>query len=439
MKLVPARRLERLLLGWTGLAVLCVVEPALLWLLPLSLVALLGAVFLDVVLLWRSPALALSREVPERASVGCEAKIVLAIVNRGARTLSAEVFDEIPRDLESPDFPSGDPHFGSASLPADWRSELTYRVVPRLRGDRGLGTAVVMWSSPLGLLRRVGTAGRGQTLAVYPDGRRYLRPEALDPRRVLAALGVKPGRRRGEGTEFESLRDYVVGDDPRHIDWAATARRGRLVTRLYQHERNHRLVVAVDASRLMGARFEAAGRSKLDCAIDAALALVHTALVHGDRAGLVVFDSEPRAVLAPRTRRSELGLFVEQLRSVQSRLVEADYRALVRQLLSQRQQRALVVVLTDLAEVDPATLTAPLSLLARHHQVLLVALRDHAFDLLDATGGDVQTQYRRIVLDDLLREREATLTRLRRGGLHTLDLVAEDVTPRILNRYLALR
>src|SRR5206468_3533418 len=179
--------------------------------------------------------------------------------------------------------------------------------------------------------RRRTVAGADAVLAVYPDATRYLRPEALAPKRVLAAMGVRPSRRRGEGMEFESLRDYVAGDDPRRVDWAATARRGRLVTRLYQHERNHTVLIALDTSR------------------------------------------------------------------------------------------ALVVVLTDFVEVDAASLVAPLVLLARRHRVLLVAMRDRAYEAL-APGADAPLDlYRRVVLDELLREREAALGRLRRGGLETVD------------------
>ncbi len=264
---------------------------------------------------------------------------------------------------------------------------------------------------------------------------------------MLASLGVKPARQRGVGTDFESLRDYVAGDDPRRIDWRATARRGRLVTRLHQHERNHTVMIAVDASRLMGGRVGTNDRTKLDCAVDSALALAWSALHAGDRAGLVVFDRERRLFLEPQARRASLGAFVEALSPIQSRLVEADYRVLARSLLGRRQKRSLVVILTDFAETDPESLVTPLALLARRHQVLLVALRDHRFDVLDPRRPSTERKnrkrqgsfYERIVLDDLLREREETLARLRLRGVQTLDLVSEEVTSAVLNRYLAMR
>jgi uncharacterized protein (DUF58 family) len=207
-------------------------------------------------------------------------------------------------------------------------------------------------------------------------------------------------------------------------------------------------MIAVDASRLMGGRVGRGDRSKLDAAVDAALALAWSALQAGDRAGLVVFDRERRLFVEPLARRAALGVFVESLAPVKARLVEADYRVLSESLLGRRQKRSLVVILTDFAETDPDALLTPVSLLARRHRVLLVALRDRRFDALDpqhvsaASRGAGRARsglYERIVLDDLLREREETLARLRLKGIHTLDLVSEEVTARVLNRYLEMR
>jgi hypothetical protein len=147
--------------------------------------------------------------------------------------------------------------------PPTTTAAVSYTVCPRRRGDRRFGPAVLLVRSPLGLLRRRESFGDGAVLRVYPDAVHFLRPEALDPRRVLAVIGVKPARRRGEGMDFESLRDYLPGDDPRRVDWRATARRSRLVVRQLQHERNHTVVIAIDFfSRLMAS--ETDRRSKLD-------------------------------------------------------------------------------------------------------------------------------------------------------------------------------
>ncbi len=440
ISLSPDARLLAAVGLWVLAAAASVVLPALALAVVVAACALAGAVVLDFVLLLRTPRLALARRAPERLQVGSASQLAVEVSNPGMRRVVADLYDEVPRDLAFTD-----PTFPGVALEPGETKRLVYRVAPQVRGDRGFGPLASLARSPLGLLRRRVVAGAGESVRVLPDTSRFLPAEALSPKQVLASLGVKPARQRGEGTEFESLRDYVLGDDPRRIDWRATARRGRLVTRLHQHERNHTVMIALDASRLMGSHVGATQRTKLDTAVDAALALAWSALHAGDRVGLVVFDRERRLFLEPQSRRASLRAFVESLAPVQSRLVEADYRVLSASLLGRRQKRSLVVLLTDFAETDPDAIVTPVSLLARRHRVLLVALRDRRFDALDPrrarTRGDVEETglYERIVLDDLLREREQTLARLRLAGIETLDLVSEEVTPSVLNRYLAMR
>ncbi len=432
MTIWPAPALLRALALWAAATAGIALAPAL-W--PAALAAL-GAIAIaaavDAHRLRRRPPLAIERRVPERAFVGVAAELALDLASHAPETVRADVLEELPRDVIA-----ADPRFDGVGVAPGGTLRLRYAVRPTRRGDRTLGRAVAFEQSPLGLLRRRVFAPASTPLRVYPDTSRYLR-HALDPKRIVAELGAKPARRRGEGTEFESLRDYVVGDDPRRLDWAASARRGRPVVRLHRHERNHTVLLAVDASRLMGAR--AAAGTKLDAAIDAALALAYAALARGDRAGLVVFDARVRGFLAPRAHRAGLGAFADVLRPVEVQAAEADYAALAREIAVRQRQRALVVVLTDFVEAESARLVDPLAVLARRHRVLLVALRDPIFAELDAPGHAGSAPiHRRLVLDDLLHERETALAALRRRGVDTLDLPPAAVTAPVLNRFLAIR
>jgi len=431
----PDRRLVRATAAWTVAALLGVVWPPLWAPLAGALAVLVALLVWDALLLRAMPPLGVERTLPARAFVGRATEIVLVLRNDGGRPAALELVDDAPRDLAPVE-----PRFVGLVVPARGSLAVRYAIGPAERGDRPFGPAIALLRSPLGFLRRRQVGGAGDCLRVYPDTTRFLRPEALRPRSVFAAIGVRPARTRGEGTEFESLRDYVPGDEPRRVDWAASARRGRLVTRLYQHERHHTVLIALDASRLMAGRVR--GRSKLDHAVDGALALAYAALASGDRVGLLVFDRDVRGSVAPRGHRRSLGVFVDLLRAVQPEAAEADYRALAREIAIRQRRRALLVILTDFVEADPATL-APLAQLARRHRVLLVAIRDAAYDPLLATAPAGKEEpldvYRRVVLDDLLRARETTLARLRQGGLQTLDLAPDALTASVLNRYLALR
>jgi uncharacterized protein (DUF58 family) len=397
---------------------------------------LVALVVWDAVLLRRARPIAAARHLPERAFVGRDGTVGLELRNAREQAVEVDVVDDLPPDLAAAEAPFRNVHVPGAGLVTLQRA-----IRPSRRGDRPLGPLVVLERSPLGFLRRRVVIGAGETLRVHPDATRFLRPEALDPRRVFAAIGVRPSRRKGEGMEFESLRDYIVGDDPRRLDWAATARRGRPVTRLYQHERSCPVLVAVDTSRMMAGRV--GDRTKLDHAVDAALALAYAGLAAGDRVGMVVFDREVRGHVTPRSHSRNLGVFIELLRTVEPRAVEASYRALVRSVGARQRQRALVVVFTDFVEVDGGELVEPLALLARHHRVLLVAVRERAYGTLAAAAplaSDAPLDlYRRLVLDELLRAREAALGGLRRRGLQTVDLAPEGLTAAVLNRYLAVR
>ncbi len=435
MTISPDTRLLSAVGLWTAAAVSAVFVPALGLALFGALAVLAAVVAWDFLLLRQTAMPTCERGLPERVFVGREEDLTITLRNGGERVIEIDLIDDAPVDLVA-----AEPRFAAVRVSPGAAVCLQYSVRPRRRGDCRLGPVIMLARSPLGFLRRRTIGCLGAVLHVYPDASRLLRPEALDPRRVFAAAGVRPAPRRGDGMEFESLRDFVAGDDPRRIDWAASARRGRLITRQYQHERNHIVLLAVDASRLMAGEVD--GRSKLDHAVDASLALAYAALVSGDRVSMVVFDDAVRGYVAPRAHRGQLGVFIDLLRAVQPRLVEADYRVLLRTLAYRQRQRALVVIVTDFVEADAALLVMPLAVLAQRHRVLLVALRDHAYRALDpAPSGarDALGLYRRLVLDDLLRSREAALGELRRRGVQTLDLVPEAITAAMLNRYLTIR
>jgi uncharacterized protein (DUF58 family) len=192
--------------------------------------------------------------------------------------------------------------------------------------------------------------------------------------------------------------------------------------------------------------------TKLDYAVDAALSLVFASLAAGDRVGLFVFDRQMRVQIAPIADRSNLGIFVDALSGIQASRFEADYRRVTREILTRQRKRAMLIVLTDFLEVDRDELVQPMGLLARRHEVVFAALREPILDspdrlsensgvsrLVGSRKSDSTGLYRRIVLADLMREREGRLLTLRRQGLSVLDVRPADATAATLNRFLELR
>lgn len=440
MTIAPARRLLFAVALWTVSALLVVAWRPTWPLLVAETLALFALVFWDWRLLARMPALIVRRELAPRYFIKREDVVRIVLENPASQDVLAEVLDEAPQDLDC-----GETHFPSVRVTARAVHTLRYRVCPRVRGDRRFGPLTIFQHSPLGFLRQRFLHANTDVASVYPDTSAFLCAEALHPKKIYAMLGIKISRRRGDGSEFESLREYVLGDDPRRVDWLATARRGRPITRLYQSERNHKVLIAVDSSRLMGGRFE--GRTKLDYAVDAALTLAYAALHSGDRVSMLAFDREVHGMVSERKHQRDLGLFINFLRPLQPRMVEADFEELARHVAVRERHRSLLVLLTDFVEAESMRFAQPLAVLARRHRVLLVAIRDSVYQILDLSSEDVSAIaneshldfYRRLVVNDLLKERETTLGRLRQAGLHTLDLFPSAITTAVLNRYLALR
>ena len=463
LTLSPDRDLMRWVFAWFVLAVASVPLLGLRPLVPIAGLALIAFVIADAWLCSREAKIGIERSVPEKGSRDRDAEVALTLSNPLSRALEMEVQESVPRDLSAEE-----PAWDALQVEAGTTKTLRYLIRPRIRGRRGFGSAIAMVKSPLGLLRQCVVFDEAQSMLVHPETERFLRPEALDPKTVLASLGVRPRRRRGDGLDFDSLREYVIGDEPRRIDWRATARRGRPIVRTHRHQECRTVLLAVDCSRLMGARApsrldesrnlpgsDSAGgfaSTKLDFAVDAALALAFASLAAGDRVGLVLFDRALRGMIAPIADRASLGFFVEALSGVQPSRVEADYRRVTREILTRQRKRAMLVVLTDFIEVDRDELVHPMGLLARRHEVIFAALREPVLDEIDGAGdggseafraghakADSADLYRRIVLADLLQEREARLVTLRRQGLSVLDVRPADATAATLNRFLELR
>ncbi len=451
MNFSPDRTLLTYAFAWFVLGLLSVPISVLRVFVPIAGVLLLAAVLADLFLALREPALQITRIFPEQGARERAEEITLRVANPLPRAIVIDLHESIPQDLIV-----AEPAWSALRVDAGGARALTYTIEPRVRGRREWGRAAALVKSPLGLLRRRAFGPPGDSILVQPETRRYLRSEALDPKRVLASLGVRPKRKRGDGLEFESLREYVIGDEPRRIDWRATARRGRPIVRTHRHEESRTILLVLDRSRLMGTRAphdpnaladpSGFAPTKLDHAIDATLALAFASLAAGDRVGLMLFDRAVVQLVSPVVHRASLGRFVDALSAVQTVPFEADYRRVTRDMLRLHRKRAMVIVLTDFMEVDRDELIRPMALMARHHEVIFVALREPILEQLeehrpDGRGSEAASLeiYRRIVLADLLREREGRLVTLRRQGISVLDVPPSEATASALNRYLELR
>jgi uncharacterized protein (DUF58 family) len=394
---------------------------------------LLLLVFVDFRQTPGAAAITVERRVGPRLAIGEREPVTLMVQSAIPRDLLVELRDEPPAG-----FPSEGRLF-TLSVPARGRAQGTYWITPPGRGDYTFGGTTARIAGPLGLVQRQWRVPHATAVQVYPNFRLAARMELLGRRSHLLRTGLHVLRRRGQGRTFESLRDYVQGDDTRHIDWKATARRHKPIVREYEVERHQNVLLMLDAGRMMTAAVE--GLTKLDCAVNAALLVTHAALTHGDRMGLLVFAEDVLAYLPPRAGKRQIGRVLEALYRIQPSLVEPDYGAAFRYLATRRLQRALVLVFTDLVDARAsARLLRHVAALLPHHLPLLVAIADPALQRhgqeLPAAVGAV---YRQAVARDLLEERAEALKGITaRGGL-ALDVPPDQLNLAVVNRYLEVK
>jgi uncharacterized protein (DUF58 family) len=312
-------------------------------------------------------------------------------------------------------------------------------LVPRRRGRRAATALWLRWTGPLGLVERRKRVALDVHVAVTPD----VRPVRAAALRFLSgrefASGAHLERTSGGGSEFDSLREYAQGLDPRAIDWKATARHRRLLCRQFRAERDRRVVVALDTGRLM--REPLGDLPRLDHAIHAGLLLSYVALRTGDRVGWFAFDERPQAFVEPE---GGVGAFA-RLRAAATGLdystAETNFSLALSELALRLRRRSLVVVLTDFADAVTAELMVEnLARLRRRHVVVFAALRDPSLDAVAGTEPRSSIDlHRAVVAADLLRDREVVLKRLRRLGVLTVDARPDEVSTTLLNRYLDVR
>lgn len=324
-------------------------------------------------------------------------------------------------------------------VPAAGEREIAFAVVGRARGVHPLGPVALRVLGPLGLVARTVRFAPGDSFAVAPSvaGVRRYRLLALQHR--LRDAGVRALRRRGAGTNFAGLREYAVGDDPRHVDWKATARRGSMVTREFSVEQGQAVLIAIDAGRLMT---QLAGpQPRFEYALSSALVLADVAVASGDQVGVLVFDDEVRVFVPPARGRQALQRVREALVPVQATMAEPDYAAAFRTLAARHRKRALLVLFTDLIDARASqAVIAHTTRGAVRHLPLVVALRDDAVAAAAAPGAaSTAGLYAAAAAEELLSARAEALARMRQAGATVVDVSPRAMTAAVVNRYLAVK
>jgi uncharacterized protein (DUF58 family) len=404
------------------------------WLARLVVLGILAALVVYVAMLPRRADIDVHRDFPDTVGVGDQTAGSYRVTSRWGQTLWATLFDDLPaKHLTSAD------RFVEAALPANGTLEQAFDATGADRGEAELGDIALRVRTTLGFASRTFRYPQDDRVLVAPSLAGVKRFRWLAVHHRLATVGVRDARRRGEGRAFARLRDYVVGDDPRHIDWKATARRGHPITREFTVEQSQTVFILVDAGRSMT---QLAGRyPRFEYALSAALLLADVAITAGDRVGALVFDDQLRALVPAQRGVSALAALRTALVPVQATLVEPDYAAAFRVLAQRQRKRSLIVLITDVIDARASrSLLAHLTRGASRHLAVVVALRNDALLHAATIRGDrSRDMYESAAAEELIAERLTSLQRMRDAGVVVLDVAPDAMAAAVVNQYLELK
>ena len=390
------------------------------------------AVLADVVLIPRE-ALRIKRNVPPILKQAQLFQVELILVNQGDTAALFQIIDSPPVEF------TGSPRMLALRLPPKREIVQNYSLKSYRRGSFSFGAVFYRITGPLGLIQRQGKIDLPQAVQVLPD----MTGEGSRDLQLALAGAFQAGRRkatrRGEGSEFESLRDHQRDDDFRHIDWKASAKRGKLISRQYETERDQRLMILLDTGRLMSPKI--GSYRKLDYAINACVHLAQVALHKGDLVGYAIFNDDLLAFAEPQKGQAQMSHFVRNLTALQATRLESDYAALFHQVMRSCSRRTLIVCFTDLADAHSAQtlLQAALPLMPRHLPVIVTVSNSEVLAVTKKAPVNEFEVYRHVAATEIWNDYQRTLRALRSRGVATVSVPAQELSTAAINEYLRIK
>ena len=373
-----------------------------------------------------------------RPTLAVPSYVKIAVRNLGRVSLHARIVDETPATLQLT------PAEVELDVPAGASAESQYPILPSQRGDANLNRIFVRYQSALRIAERWAVANAPQTVTVFPNLDEAKQHTLYLIRSRQVELEKRRRRQRGQGREFDSLREYREGDELRDISWTATARRNHLVTRVFQIERSQAVWIVLDAGRLLRAKVAEPGRiaiSKLDYAANAALSLAQIAMHSGDRVGLLAYGRNIQQNLNAARGPHQMRAIVEALAHIRGEAGEADHGRAVHILLSEQKRRSLIVWITDFAETatTPEVLEFAMHMANRHLIVFAAMGQPDLNALAAATPETAEDMYRHVAALEIADRRSALLGALRHRGVLVLELMPGMLASSLVNQYMDVK
>ena len=429
--ILPSTRLLWCLTALAALAVAVSIDPDfyVYWSALAGVTAVLA--LLDAMAALRLATPPAARRVPGALALGVPVEVALRLHNPSRLPLDCEVHDHHPAGVESEGLPQR-----LALGPGQW-GELRYQARPVARGEARFRQTELRIFSPLKLFQVRRLSGEPSPIRVYPNFRALARYTLLATDNRLSQIGVLQVRRRGEGMEFHQLREYRQGDAQRAIDWKATSRTARLISREYEEEKDQRVLLVLDCGRRMASKD--GELSHFDHTLNAALLLAHVALRQGDAVGMLTMGGVQR-YCEPRKSVAAVHAIMNRMYDVEPTLAVPDYHRAATEVMLHVRRRALVILLTNLRDEDDDGLLPALALLRSRHLVVLASLREAILSrALTARVDSFDRAVTHAAAADYLALRERVFRRIGASGVMTLDVEPEKLPITLVNRYLELK
>jgi uncharacterized protein (DUF58 family) len=414
-------------------ALLGAARPDLLGLTLLIDLLAVVAIAVDALSLPRAEAFHLQRRHERVLSLGAENRIELTLTHSLTTPRHARLRDEPPPLFDC------DQHEFTLILQPDQPAEVVYHLTPRYRGEARFEDAFLRVEGWLRLTTRDYRLPARESVPVYPNLLQLREYDLLRHRGRLQLMGFRQLRLRGQGTEFESLREYTPDDEFRRIDWKATARRGKPIVRDYQTERSQNVVLLLDAGRTMLAEVE--GKRKFDAVLNAALMLAYVAVQMDDKVGALVFADEVDLFSPPQRGKAQVGKLVDALHDAEPRMVESDYLYATTYLAKRWRKRSLIALFTDLIDPDASRMVLhAVGALRRQHLCVVITVADPRLHRWSQQSLDAPNDlYRRAVALQTLNDRMAAIRALERMGVHCIDAEPDTLVAALVNHYLQVK
>ncbi len=375
----------------------------------------------------------LERYLPDRFSNGDENEVTLSIFNRYPIEVSILIFDELPAQFQHRNFKL------ELKLKAGKQINPAYNLKPSERGEYEFGKTNVLVTSRIGLINRRFRFGAQSTVKVYPSFLNLEKYELSAISQSLKLSGQKRMKRIGQSTEFDHIKDYVLGDDPRHINWKASARRGNLMINHYVDEKSQPIYSVIDKGRPMKMPF--GGMTLLDYSINASLVLSNIAIKKGDRAGLITFQHKPETFISAQKRNLQINYLLETLYNQVTQFNEPDFATLYWFLMQKVKQRSLLLLYTNFESIYTLERQVPyLKMINRHHLLLLIFFRNTELDrvISDSSNATIDI-YNKSIAKQIADEKANIQKVLLRNGIMSLYTSPEHLNADVINKYIEIK